>query len=179
MNVVPDPAFVMPDPTELGSEKSRKVKKSWTLKPLRQAWENLISRKIKVTPADAVAKFLTDMKRVAERLFPDWESSLKAHVQDTDLDFLAERQLFERHQEMLEENTEHLQELIETKKLKSLDRTELINYTRITERFRNSLLRNRRPRGPLSGATHLPGRGPARPHHLRLGLRKSGRKEAL
>ncbi len=97
MNVVPDLAFVMPDPTELGSEKSRKVKKSWTLKHLRQAWENLISRKIKVTPADAVAKFLTDMKRVAEQLFPDWESSLKAHVQDTDLDFLAERQLFERH----------------------------------------------------------------------------------
>ena len=41
---------------------------------------------------------------------------------------------------MLEENTERLQEFIETKNLKSLDRTELINYTRITERFRNSLL---------------------------------------
>jgi len=50
------------------------------------------------------------------------------------------RQLFERHQEMLEGNTEHLQELIETKNLKSLDRTALINYSRITEKFRNSLL---------------------------------------
>jgi ariadne-1 len=55
-------------------------------------------------------------------------------------DATATRQLFERHQEMLEENTERLQEFIETKKLKNLDRTELINYTRITERFRNSLL---------------------------------------
>ena len=50
------------------------------------------------------------------------------------------KQLFERHQEMLEGNTEHLQELIETKNLKTLDRTTLINYTRITEKFRNSLL---------------------------------------
>ena len=50
------------------------------------------------------------------------------------------KQLFERHQEMLEGNTEHLQELIETKNLKILDRTMLINYTRITEKFRNSLL---------------------------------------
>ena len=67
--------------------------------------------------------------------------------------------LFERHQEMLEGNTEHLQELIETKKLKTLDRTALINYSRITEKFRNSLLDDNHdeatlePLKPLDSAT--------------------------
>jgi ariadne-1 len=70
-------------------------------------------------------------------------------------DAALNKQLFERHQEMLEENTERLQEFIETKKLKNLDRTELINYTRITERFRNSLLEDIHDEANMEAA-HLP-----------------------
>lgn len=50
------------------------------------------------------------------------------------------RLLFERHQEMLEENTEKLHEFTEQKDLKKLDRQLVTNITRITERFRDSLL---------------------------------------
>ena len=50
------------------------------------------------------------------------------------------RQLFERHQEMLEENTETLHGFTEQKDLRKLDKQEVVNFTRITERFRDSLL---------------------------------------
>jgi hypothetical protein len=99
MNVVPDPEFFRPDPAELASGKpTAKSKKSWTLKPLRDAWANLVSRKVKSRPSDAVAEFLRDTKRVAEQFFPEWEQALKSHIDGTDLEFLAKRRLFEEHE---------------------------------------------------------------------------------
>ena len=50
----------------------------------------------------------------------------------------AEKELFEYHQEMLEKNTERLHELTEMD-VNSVDRTEVINLTRVTERFVLSL----------------------------------------
>ena len=94
MNVIPDPAVVTPDLSEPPAKKPKKV---WTLKPIRAAWENLTSRKIKSPPAKAVAEFLADMKRIAEHLCPEWEKTLKAHIEETDLDFLDKRALFEKH----------------------------------------------------------------------------------
>ncbi len=96
MNIVPDPDFIISDPSGLASEKP-KLKKTWTLQPLRRAWENLVSRKIKTQPADAVAAFLADMNRLAERVYPDWEGVMKAHIESTELEFLAKRSLFEEH----------------------------------------------------------------------------------
>lgn len=51
----------------------------------------------------------------------------------------AEKQLFEHHQEMLEKNTDKLQEFSE-KSLELVDRPQVINLTRVTERFMASLL---------------------------------------
>ena len=51
--------------------------------------------------------------------------------------------LFERHQEMLEGNTDRLQELLEMKDLP--DRTTLVNHTRVIEKFRSSLLEDINP----------------------------------
>jgi ariadne-1 len=50
-----------------------------------------------------------------------------------------EKQLFEHHQEMLEKNTEKLQEYTE-KNLDDIDRTQVVNLTRVTEKFMASLL---------------------------------------
>jgi ariadne-1 len=46
----------------------------------------------------------------------------------------SEKELFEYHQEMLEKNTERLHELTEMD-ITTIDRTEVINLTRVTERF--------------------------------------------
>ncbi len=94
MNAIPDPAIVTLDQSESAEKAAKKV---WTLKPIRDAWENLTSRKIKSPPAEAVTDFLTDMKRVAEQLYPAWEQTLKLHIDDTELDFLSKRGLFEKH----------------------------------------------------------------------------------
>ena len=51
-----------------------------------------------------------------------------------------EKQLYEHHQEMLEKNTERLQEGTENIPLESLDRTQVVNMTRVTDRFMTSLL---------------------------------------
>eukprot|EP01032_Pedospumella_encystans_P008127 gene8127-9680_t len=51
----------------------------------------------------------------------------------------VEKQLFEHHQEMLEKNTEKLQEYTE-KSLDQIDRTQVVNLTRVTEKFMSSLL---------------------------------------
>jgi ariadne-1 len=53
----------------------------------------------------------------------------------------AEKQLFEHHQEMLEKNTEKLHEYTE-QPLDEIDRTQVVNLTRVTERFMASLLAN-------------------------------------
>jgi hypothetical protein len=54
-------------------------------------------------------------------------------------DDTPEKQLFEHHQEMLEKNTERLHEHTE-QALDSLDRTQIVNLTRVTEKFLSSLL---------------------------------------
>ncbi len=51
-----------------------------------------------------------------------------------------EKLLFDRHQEMLEENTERLHECTEGKNVFTADRTQVVNWTRITEQFRRALL---------------------------------------
>ncbi len=53
-----------------------------------------------------------------------------------------EKLLFERHQEMLEENTEKLHECTESANVFTADRTQVVNWTRITERFLQSVLDN-------------------------------------
>mmetsp|Transcript_205 Transcript_205/g.189 ORF Transcript_205/g.189 Transcript_205/m.189 type:complete len:508 (+) Transcript_205:201-1724(+) len=55
------------------------------------------------------------------------------------LDATAEKQLFEYHQEMLEKNTEELSEYTELP-LESMDRSRVVNLTRVTEKFMSSLL---------------------------------------
>jgi electron transfer flavoprotein alpha subunit len=52
----------------------------------------------------------------------------------------SNKQLFERHQEMLEESTERLHGFLESKDLTLLDRAQVINTTDCVERFRKSLL---------------------------------------
>lgn len=52
----------------------------------------------------------------------------------------AKRELFEDHQENLEKFTEHLSELSEMP-LENMQRTEVINYTRITSRFMQEMLK--------------------------------------
>lgn len=53
----------------------------------------------------------------------------------------AEKQLFEHHQEMLEKNTERLQEFTE-KPVEQLNRADVVNLTRVNERFLDALLQN-------------------------------------
>lgn len=55
------------------------------------------------------------------------------------IDSSPEKQLFEHHQEMLEKNTEKLHEYTE-QPLDQLDRPQVVNLTRVTERFMASLL---------------------------------------
>ena len=93
MNAVPEPALVTPEPSD---HASNKTKKTWTLQPIHKAWDNLTSRKIKMAPANAVADFLSDMMRVSNRLFPDWEACLKTYIEESDLEFLAKREFFEK-----------------------------------------------------------------------------------
>ena len=54
-------------------------------------------------------------------------------------DDTAEKRLFEHHQEMLEKNTEKLHEYTE-QPLSMLERSQVVNHTRVTERFMSSLL---------------------------------------
>ena len=51
----------------------------------------------------------------------------------------VQKELFEYHQEMLEKNTDMLSELTE-KPIESIDRTQVVNLTRITEQFLRNLL---------------------------------------
>jgi hypothetical protein len=57
-------------------------------------------------------------------------------------DWCPERRLFEDHQQRLEEHTEKLHECTEGKNVFTADRTQVVNWTRITERFRNAILEN-------------------------------------
>lgn len=56
----------------------------------------------------------------------------------------ARKRLFEDHQEKLEKFTEHLSELSELnlEELGGDKRSEVVNYTRVTERFLKNLLRS-------------------------------------
>jgi hypothetical protein len=49
-----------------------------------------------MAPANVVADFLLDMMRVSNRLFPDWEACLKSYIAESDLEFLAKREFFEK-----------------------------------------------------------------------------------
>lgn len=68
-------------------------------------------------------------------------------------DDTTEKQLFEHHQEMLEKNTERLHEYTE-RKLESIDRTQVVNLTRVTERFMISLLETM-SNGVVDSSDHL------------------------
>jgi ariadne-1 len=57
-------------------------------------------------------------------------------------DWCPERRLFEDHQQRLEEHTEKLHECTEGKNVFTADRTQVVNWTRITERFRSAILEN-------------------------------------
>jgi ariadne-1 len=56
-------------------------------------------------------------------------------------DKTPEKSLFEYHQEMLEKHTERLQEFTE-RPLDQLQRSDVVNLTRVTERFMESLLQS-------------------------------------
>lgn len=53
-------------------------------------------------------------------------------------DDVPEKRLFEHHQEMLEKNTEKLQELVEAS-IESVDRSSIVNLTRVTSTFLENL----------------------------------------
>mmetsp|Transcript_7109 Transcript_7109/g.27237 ORF Transcript_7109/g.27237 Transcript_7109/m.27237 type:complete len:504 (-) Transcript_7109:214-1725(-) len=55
-------------------------------------------------------------------------------------DGTSEKELFEHHQQNLEKFTEHLSGLTE-KKPQDIDRTEVVNYTRVTNRYLRNLLK--------------------------------------
>jgi len=55
-------------------------------------------------------------------------------------DGTSEKELFEHHQQNLEKFTEHLSGLTE-KKPQEIDRTEVVNYTRVTNRYLRNLLK--------------------------------------
>ena len=69
----------------------------YTRAGLHALWLDITSRKTKVTTGEAVHDFLTDMKRLSDRMFPVWRDRLKAHIEDTDMPFEAKRNLIERH----------------------------------------------------------------------------------
>lgn len=64
------------------------------------------------------------------------------------------KELFEHHQENLEKYTERLHELSEMP-LEDIDRTNVINYTRCTDRFCKSLLQS--VRDGLQGGVEVEG----------------------
>ena len=69
----------------------------YTRAGLHALWLDLISRKTKMTTADAVGDFLRDMKRLSDRMFPQWCNRLKAHIEETDLPFEEKRKLIEKN----------------------------------------------------------------------------------
>ena len=57
-------------------------------------------------------------------------------------DHTMEKELFEYHQELLETHTEKLSEYTEMTLVENIDRTTVINLTRVTEKFMHSILTN-------------------------------------
>eukprot|EP01034_Spumella_vulgaris_P024380 gene24380-30721_t len=57
-------------------------------------------------------------------------------------EWCPERELFASHQQMLEEHTEKLHECTEGKNVFKADRTQVVNWTRVTQNFRNAILDN-------------------------------------
>jgi ariadne-1 len=78
------------------------------------------------------AEQVRDCRRVLKNTY-----ILGYHLRDR----TAEKQLFEHHQEMLEKHTERLQEFTE-KPVEQLQRADVVNLTRVTERFLDALLQN-------------------------------------
>lgn len=70
----------------------------WYTRPrLAALWQDITSRKEKVTTAVAVADFLRDMKRISDRQFPGWLQRLKDHIEDSDLAFEHKREIIEKN----------------------------------------------------------------------------------
>ena len=61
----------------------------YTRAGLHALWLDLISRKTKMTTGEATGNFLTDMKRLSNRMYPVWRDRLVAHIEDTDMPFEA------------------------------------------------------------------------------------------
>ena len=114
---------------------------------------------------DHSLKFAAQQRELAERRMVEQQESLKSSWIDVQFlkqaaeqvidcrrvlkytyvlgyfltDSVPEKKLFEYHQEMLEKNTERLHEYTE-RPLEYIDRSHVINLTRVTEKFMSSLL---------------------------------------
>jgi hypothetical protein len=86
-----------PFPPETISQPSTTAPPWYTRPRLEALWQDIISRKAKVTTADAVADFMRDMKRISDRQFPMWLDRLKSHIEDSDLPFLQKREIIEKN----------------------------------------------------------------------------------
>ncbi|NKB45569.1 MAG: hypothetical protein GKS03_14960 [Alphaproteobacteria bacterium] len=71
---------------------------AWYTRPrLAALWQDIISRKEKMTTSKAVTEFLSDMKRISDRQFPEWLDRLKSHIEESDLPFEHKREIIEKH----------------------------------------------------------------------------------
>ncbi len=50
-----------------------------------------------MTTAEAVSGFLHDMKRLSDRMFPQWSERLQSHIDETNMPFEEKRALIEQH----------------------------------------------------------------------------------
>lgn len=69
----------------------------YTRAGLHALWLDIISRKTKMTTAEAVSDFLHDMKQLSDRMYPQWLQRLQAHIEETDMPFEEKRNLIEQH----------------------------------------------------------------------------------
>jgi ariadne-1 len=100
-----------------------------TQKRMTELQEKSTSSWSDVTYLEAATEVLLDCRRVLK-----YSYAFGYYMKDS-----REKRLFEHLQEMLEKNTEHLAELTEMP-LSKMDRTDVVNYTRVTQRFMNQLL---------------------------------------
>lgn len=86
-----------PFPPEAISQPTAPVPPWYTRPRLEGLWQDIISRKEKVTTGEAVADFLRDMKRISDRQFPTWLDRLTSHIEDSELPFLQKRDIIEKN----------------------------------------------------------------------------------
>lgn len=102
----------------------------------------LVAKRIAAAAAAHDNTDLTYVREAAEQVLHCRRVLKYTYVLGYYLKDAGQVKLFEHHQEMLEMNTEKLQEYSESKALESMDRGAVINLTRVTERFMSSLLAN-------------------------------------